>query len=146
MLLQWSKALAIGHPIIDYDHQMLVNIANDLDYAVQSGAGNEAVGQSLERLIQYVESHFKREEELFLASGYPFKAKHQQNHRDIEKLVRGFQAAFAADPASVDMDKLLNFFREWLFKHIGKLDRGYAEYVLEAEKSSGHLNQRKGFV
>ena len=146
MLLQWSKDLAVGHPIIDSDHQMLVNIANDLEHAAHSGAGAEAVGRALGRLVQYIETHFKREEELFMESNYPHKEKHQQNHRDIEKLMRGFQAAFEQDPDAVDLDNLLNFLKEWLVKHIGKLDKGYAPYVKAAQKHRGQYNARVGFV
>jgi len=68
MLLQWSDALMIGHPIIDYDHQMLVNICNELHHAVKFNQGDAEVKQSLGRLVQYVETHFRREEALFMDS------------------------------------------------------------------------------
>lgn len=145
MLMQWSKDLAVGHPIVDYDHKMLINIANEFHFAVENGAGEEAVAMALERLIQYVESHFRREEELFMDSAYPNKAAHQKNHRDIEKMVREFQAAYAADPASIDLKKLLNFFKVWLIKHIGKLDKAYVPYVKAAEHKQGN-RRREGFV
>lgn len=146
MLLQWSKDLAVGHPIIDSDHQMLVNIANQLAHDVEAGQDDKAIGRSLERLAQYVETHFHREEALFMDSDYPYKDKHCQNHRDIEKLVRGFQTSHTQDAKSVDMPKLLNFLREWLVKHIGKLDKGYMPYVQAAEKKHGQYNKRRGFV
>ena len=146
MLLQWSKDLAVGHPIIDSDHQMLINIANDLEHATHHNTGTEAIGMGLGRLAQYIETHFAREEALFMHSNYPHKEKHQQNHRDIEKLMRGFQTAYEHDPASVDLDKLLNFLKEWLVKHIGKLDKSYIPYVEAAEKKHGQYNRRTGFV
>jgi len=146
MLLQWSDALMIGHPIIDYDHQMLVNICNELHHAVKFNQGDAEVKQSLGRLVQYVETHFRREEALFMDSNYPHKEKHLKNHRDIEKLMRGFQTAYEHDPASVDLDKLLNFLKEWLVKHIGKLDKSYIPYVEAAEKKHGQYNSRTGFV
>ncbi|HEY9078609.1 bacteriohemerythrin [Magnetovibrio sp.] len=145
MLMQWSKALEIGHPIIDYDHQMLVNIANDLHHAVHANLGDQMIAQSLQRLVQYIETHFAREEELFSKTRYPHVEKHKQNHRDIEKLVHGFLTAFEADPNAVDMNKLLGFMKEWLIKHIGKLDKSYASYVIKSEKSST-LGQRRGFA
>lgn len=146
MLLQWSKTLEIGHPIVDYDHQMLVNIANELHHAVKFDQGDEAVARCLGQLAQYVETHFKREEALFMDSGYPHKEKHCQNHRDIERLVRGFEAGFEADPGGTDLNKLLTFLKEWLVKHIGKLDKSYAPYVRAAERKHGQYNKRTGFV
>ena len=145
MLMQWSKALEVGHPVIDYDHQMLVNIANDLHHAVQTQQGHDAIAQSVKRLVQYIETHFAREEELFSNTRYPNVEKHTKNHRDIENMVREFLTAFETDPASVDMNKLLNFMKEWLIKHIGKLDKGYASYVIKADKQSS-LGQRQGFA
>jgi len=145
MLMQWSKALEIGHPIIDYDHQMLVNIANDLHHAVIFDQGDDQVSQALQRLVQYIETHFAREEELFTKTAYPHVEKHKKNHRDIESLVHSFLTAFEADPDAVDMAKLLQFMKEWLIKHIGKLDKSYAPYVLKAEKKTAY-GQRQGFV
>lgn len=146
MLLQWSKDLAIGHPIIDSDHQMLINIANDLAHATKSGASADVVGTALGRLVQYIETHFRREEALFMASGYPHKEKHLQNHRDIENLVQTFLIAFQKDPKSVDMNKLMDFLKTWLVKHIGKLDKGYAPYVEVAEKKHNQYGARTGFA
>ena len=146
MLLQWSEDLAVGHPIIDNDHQMLINFANELAHAHQSGADSEAISRALGRFVQYLETHFHREEELFMATDYPHKEKHVQNHRDIEKMFRGFQAAMEVDPDMADLTRLLNFLKEWLVKHIGKLDRSYASYVERAEKKHGQHGQRKGFA
>jgi len=145
MLIQWSEALEVGHPIIDYDHRMLVNIANDLHRAVKFKQGDESVIGGLKRLVQYIETHFAREEALFLDTRYPHVEKHMKNHRDIEKLVHGFLIAFETDPRAVDMEKLLNFLKEWLIKHIGKLDKGYAPYVIHAETKTAY-GRRKGFV
>lgn len=36
MLLQWSDKMKVGHKVIDYDHQMLFNIANDLHHTVNA--------------------------------------------------------------------------------------------------------------
>jgi len=145
MLIQWSKALEVGHPIIDYDHQMLVNIANDLHHAVGLEQSDEIVAGGLRRLVQYIETHFAREEALFSDTRYPHIEKHKQNHRDIESLVRGFLVAFETNPQTVDLEKLLSFLKEWLVKHIGKLDKGFASYVIKAEKDTV-CGQRRGFV
>lgn len=145
MLLQWSEALEVGHPIIDYDHQMLINLVNELDRAVQMGQGAEKVAQVLDRLSQDIETHFAREEELFEQTAYPLVEKHKQHHRDIEDLVRVFQAAYEENPASIDLNKLLKFLKEWLMKHIGKLDKGYAPYVEKTEQKTDDV-QRKGFA
>jgi hemerythrin len=146
MLLQWSKEMAVGHPIIDNDHQMLVNIANNLAHAAQTGAKPEVVGAALSHLAKYVETHFRREEELFMDSHYPHKEKHLKNHQDIEQLLHGFQAVYAKDPGAVNMDELLSFLREWLIKHICKMDKGYASYVKAAEKKHAQFNTRTGFA
>lgn len=146
MLLQWSKALEVGHPIVDYDHKMLVNIANELHFAVTQKQDDGAVLRYLGQFATSIETHFKREEALFMDSDYPHKEKHCQNHRDIEKLVRGFAQAYEANAASVDIEKLMAFLQEWLVKHIGKLDKGYASYVLAVERKHRQYNRRSGFV
>ncbi len=145
MLLQWSEALEVGHPIIDYDHQMLIGLVNELDRAVQMGQGAEKVAQVLDRLSQDIETHFAREEKLFEQTAYPLVEKHKQHHRDIENLVRTFQAAYEENPASIDLNKLLKFLKEWLMKHIGKLDKGYAPYVEKTEQKTDYV-QRKDFA
>ena len=145
MLLQWSQDLAIGHPIIDYDHQMLVNIANELHHAVKFDQGDDEVERALGRWVQYLKTHFRREEALFMGTDYPHKDKHLQNHRDIESLVGDFHTGFQKNPGAVDIEKLLDFLKTWLIKHIGKMDKSYAPYVKAMEKQHGQYN-RTGFA
>lgn len=145
MFIQWSKTLEIGHPIIDYDHQMLFNMANDLYHAVKFDQGDSTVTNALQLLINYIETHFAREEALFTPTPYPHSEKHIQNHREIEHLLASFLSTYIADPDTTDMSRLLVFFKAWLIRHVGKLDRSYARYVAEAEQQSW-LGKRQGFV
>jgi len=87
LFIEWKDDYLVGHPLIDYDHQTLVNITNELYANVQKGKGDEMIDDSINYLIGYVTHHFAREEGIFLESDYPDGAAHLQKHRDIEAVV-----------------------------------------------------------
>lgn len=67
-LIEWSDDFLIGHSAIDYDHQMLVNITNQVyDMKNAPKISNQQIGQCMKQLVDYVERHFRREEEIFSA-------------------------------------------------------------------------------
>lgn len=80
-------------------------------------------------MIDYVERHFKREEELFLNSKYPDAQKHLAMHDDIKKTVKDIAAIYKTKPEAININEVLDFLKKWLTNHIMKADIGYIEYL-----------------
>jgi hemerythrin len=131
MFIEWKDEYLIGNPLIDYDHQTLVNLTNELYERVRAGEGQARIADTIRCLIEYVERHFAREEEIFRATDYPDADAHAEKHRQIEKTVRDIAARYQTDPGAIDADEVLAFLQKWLTNHILRTDRTYLPYIQE---------------
>lgn len=129
MFIEWNNSYLVGHKLVDFDHMTLVNITNELFHRVNQGFSDEEIAQTISCLIDYVEKHFEREEELFMNSDYPDVAKHLEMHKDITKTVKDIALIYKTNPSSINIDEVLVFLKKWLTNHIMKADQGYAGYL-----------------
>jgi hemerythrin-like metal-binding protein len=130
VLIQWDDAWRVGNTAIDYDHQMLVNITNQLYHLKKMPrAKNVEVKRLLDQLVDYVKRHFEREEAIFLASDYPHKKSHVAMHRDLTKVVEDIATVFGREPDLLNFDEIMDFLKRWLMDHILKHDMGYKDFI-----------------
>lgn len=129
MFIQWNSSYLVGHKLVDFDHMTLVNITNELFHRVNQGFSDEEIAQTISCLIDYVEKHFEREEELFKDSDYPEVDKHLAMHADITKTVKDIATIYKTDPSAININEVLEFLKKWLTNHIMKADVGYVEYL-----------------
>lgn len=130
MLIQWNDAWRVGNPAIDYDHQMLVNITNQLwDLKQMPRVKNADIARVLDQLVEYVKRHFAREEAIFRNSDYPLKDSHIAMHRELTKVVEDLSAVFRREPDCLNLDEIMDFLKRWLMDHIVKHDMGYRDYI-----------------
>ncbi|MFC1673711.1 bacteriohemerythrin [Pseudomonadota bacterium] len=127
--IQWNDSFKVGHKLVDFDHMTLVNITNELFLRVDRGFSDEEISQTISCLIEYVEKHFEREEELFLNSDYPDSDKHLAMHKDISKTVKDIATIYKTDSSAININEVLEFLKKWLTNHIMKADVGYIEYL-----------------
>ncbi len=134
MLIKWKDEYMVGDHLIDFDHQILVNVTNELFNNVENGTGHEVVEKTIHCLNDYINRHFAHEEALFLDSDYPDAEAHIKTHREIEKIFHGIETAYNKDPRSLDPGEMLDFIERWLIRHIIKTDREYIPYLEEAAR------------
>ena len=118
----WTDQWLTGIPVIDADHQKLVNYLNDLTAAVTQKRGREACGTVLTGLVAYVREHFAREEAIWTGGGLPSLAEHLTTHGDLLQQVTAFEAAYNSGSAEIS-DELLAFLRTWLIEHVFQTDK-----------------------
>jgi hemerythrin len=130
VLIQWKDAWRVGNAVIDYDHQMLVNITNQLwDLKGQPRVKNADIARIMTQLVDYVKRHFEREEEIFMDSDYPHKAEHKAMHVELTKVVEDIATVYTRDPDLLNLDEVMEFLKRWLMDHIAKHDMGYRAYI-----------------
>ena len=129
MQMQWTPSLAVGHELIDAQHQELFRRFDALVRAL-SEADRAAVGQLYDFLGEYVVSHFAEEERLMGATGYPATAIHRAAHerfiRDYEDLKKLYAAA---GPSAAVTVKTQTWVFDWLKAHICGTDMRFAEWL-----------------
>ena len=135
----WTDDLSVGIEEIDQQHQMLVNILNELFHAVAERKSEEMIGETLDALIGYTLTHFELEEKLLQSANYAedeFTA-HKAAHRVFVSKIEGIARKSVVENKVVAFE-LINFLKHWLREHISITDKKYAE----ALRQSGYSTQR----
>ncbi|MDD1650983.1 MAG: bacteriohemerythrin [Methylococcaceae bacterium] len=127
-LLNWTQeAFGTSVTVADDEHKVIFDLTNALNDAVS--AGNRVnVGQKLDALIAYVAGHFKTEEDLFDAHGYPDAAAHKAKHADLVKTCLDVQKKFHNREIEITPDTCV-FVKDWLYDHIPNVDKHYGAFL-----------------
>jgi len=124
-LLIWGPMFEVGVQQIDTQHRKLFDLANELADAVRAGNGRIPLGKILNELTTYTQTHFSSEEHLMVQSGYPATAEHKAYHQELITQVSDYKRAFLAGDIGI-VDSTLQFFTDWLAKHIMETDKALA--------------------
>jgi len=126
LYIVWSKENQLEIPIIDEQHRGIVSAINSLYFFIRQGSGAEALKPTLDTLMGYTNIHFKVEEGLMEAVGYPLAKEHSKLHKALaEKAFAIGQEALRSGDAS----SLLHFLKTWWMEHINRVDRKYAPFL-----------------
>lgn len=131
MTIRWTQQLSVGHPGLDEQHRQWLSILNDLAQAVEQGRGPEAVGEALDRLADYTETHFAEEEALFSPTAYPDTEGHREKHEQMRQRLARLRQEQRQGLRFVSLE-VLQFLQDWLTEHIMKTDKAYARYICAA--------------
>ena len=115
--------MATGFAEIDEQHQELIGMINKLHRACLDGTGTQELGQMMNFLGAYVQTHFSNEEELMArhrctAQGCN-KAAHKQFLNEFQKIAASFEAKGGTTAILLGLKDLV---AGWLTNHICKVD------------------------
>lgn len=129
-VLTWNHSSTVGVRAMDDQHGILMDTMNELRLAVVRGAPREAVGEVLDRLIEFTRMHFWSEEQLMEQQGFPGLAEHRADHQRI--LAQILQSTHRAQHGEkMQMRPLLCFLRESFAEHIDGMDCEYGPWMNE---------------
>lgn len=134
VFMPWSDDYLVGIAAIDQDHKTLFTLVNRLHQRVEKGEDEDAIGEALDGLIDYIDTHFAREERYMEECGYPDLVGHTRKHRSLARTVHSLKIMFDDDPPALSSDEILSFLRDWLTNHILKSDMDYVPYVTGRKK------------
>lgn len=116
--IQWDPSLAVGNPVIDEQHKILFDLANDLNNAVNLGSNKRVIDTLFSVIMDYSFKHFSAEEK-DLEKSTEFE-KHCYEHYQLLKQLHEYSVEYrnsrrVSEPPSV-------FLENWLASHIKKTD------------------------
>lgn len=95
--IPWVEALSVGDAAIDAEHRFFIDLVNRFSSMVAQDASKIGINALLHRLIEHSREHFKNEEAILAAAGYPELDGHRRAHaallRDLDAVVQDFLAA-----------------------------------------------------
>ncbi len=126
-LIEWQDGLSVGIAEFDHDHQKLIQLINTL-WDANTNRRLSVIGPTLDELVQYVHTHFQREEDFFAKTKFTGRDDHIQRHRWLQAEVKKLVDAYRSGSNTVLTDTVFDFLRDWLIKHILGEDMIYAAY------------------
>lgn len=132
----WDPKFEIGIPVIDEQHKKLVELCNRfylelLQYKSEgTPTWDYALKKALRECVEYVQTHFKNEETLMTACGYPNFAEHKKMHDMFIKKILETTDGFETATIGVAF-KFVKFLYDWILSHIAHEDKLYVKYVLD---------------
>jgi hemerythrin len=143
--VEWSNELSVGIEEIDAQHQVLVDLLNQVHEAIQQRQGIEVARDIIQRLDEYTRVHFAVEESLMRILHYPEYERHREEHDRLIEQLNGFHDKLDAGKGSLNFE-LAHFLKSWLTKHIMEVDKRYVSHFLaqgiQPELSKSSWTQR----
>ena len=121
--------MSVSVAVLDEDHKILIQFLNQLDEGIRTGYSHIRLGQILDSLVEYVSTHFAREEQFFAQTGYPQTTEHIQLHQAITKLLLDIQKRYQSGRFDALSRQALDFLRDWMAEHFTCCDSEYKEHL-----------------
>jgi hemerythrin-like metal-binding protein len=126
-LLSWNPSLSLGIASIDRQHERELDLINNLHNAILAGRGSQVAAATLDELLEYTIYHFRFEEGMLRAQGFPGLDAHVREHQAFTRTL-----THMAESREVrHVRTLMNTLSQWLHGHIMGIDMQYASYIRE---------------
>ncbi|MFV0481073.1 MAG: bacteriohemerythrin [Campylobacteraceae bacterium] len=122
----WNSSYEIGLPVIDKQHQRIIEYINELHEALVSN-NTAKLPEILISLKDYTVSHFAFEETLMEQAGYPLTAPHKKVHEAFIKTVEKYFQRYKDGEDIVG--QLMAELQIWLTHHILNDDKDYKDSI-----------------
>lgn len=129
-MLRWTPSLAVGHAVIDGQHQELFRRLEALLAAMMKGDKGE-VARLFDFLGTYVVEHFGAEERLMQQHAYPEHAAHKAAHERFVADYGALRKALEAGGGAALTIKVQNWCGDWLKAHIAGTDQALAAFLAD---------------
>lgn len=132
----WKKEYSVGSDYLDRQHQNLLLIVNDFNRSINKNEGTKAAYSILNRLVQYVETHFRDEELLMKSARFPLDElnAHIKEHEELTENIFALCENWTSQKEE-SLPKISKFLVDWLMVHIMSTDMKYSKYIAQIDDS-----------
>lgn len=129
-IISWEKKYSVGVVELDNHHKQLINMINELYFAMSKDRGQKLVNETIKDMLVYAKMHFDIEENYMHKSGYLSTLQH---HREHERFVEKTQemAQRCEEGEFVLSFEVIQFLSDWLKCHILETDMKYVQLFQE---------------
>lgn len=138
-MLTWNEEYSVHVPRLDRQHRRILKTFGELRDLGHSASPQRRLDRIFRRLHRHIEEHFRDEEAMLLAAGYPGLEEQKAEHRAFIDEVCSHHREFLKNRPVVAIN-LFNYLWDWFVHHVLSVDKKY-EPVL-ARRSGGNLPGR----
>lgn len=121
-LVQWRDEFRTGIASVDYEHEVLIQILNDLHARLAGSVEKQAVANFLGEINAKISAHFALEEKIMRDCGYDQYTDHKADHERLLDGIRDIMDDFdRGDYLDYD-EALAAHLRDWFTQHFKTRD------------------------
>ena len=126
--LVWNDTAESGHALLDEEHKMLFDQANQLLSAVVEGRPRPECRALLDQMLETIAGHFRDEAAILVTTSFPYLEHHLQCHKAL--LSEAFEMSGRFDRDELSIGELFGFLAyEVIARHILGEDRKFFPYL-----------------
>jgi hemerythrin len=120
-LIEWKDEFSVGVPDVDYEHQKLIALINDLHDVMSSDNSEVTVMDFLGEIYAHVSAHFALEEKIMRERKYDHYAEHKADHEALLDELRDIMDDYEENAYFSD-DTFANAVGNWFSDHFKSRD------------------------
>ncbi|NOY12292.1 MAG: hemerythrin family protein [Deltaproteobacteria bacterium] len=129
-IITWEKSYSVGVDELDGHHKQLINMINELYYAMKNDRGQSLVNDIISDMLSYAEMHFEIEEGYMRRCEYLGMLQHFREHEHFIKKAQDL-ARRSKEGEFVLSFEVIQFLSDWLKSHILETDMKYVPLFKE---------------
>ena len=120
--IAWKDSYSVGVPAVDYEHQEMIALLNDLHEGLQGGASADAMDDFLGEVYASISAHFALEERMMRDHGYDQFAEHKGSHEELLDEIRDIMDAHESGAYENAAEDLAEKLQLWFTQHFSTHD------------------------
>ncbi|MBL6934831.1 MAG: bacteriohemerythrin [Alphaproteobacteria bacterium] len=121
-LIEWKEEFKTGIPHVDYEHEQLISLINELHGEMMSQGSHESVGDFLGELFARISLHFALEEKTMRDENYGGFDAHKKEHEHLLDQIRDIMDRHEDGAYFQSEDRFADELRGWFSTHFRKMD------------------------
>jgi hemerythrin len=121
-LIEWQERFRIGIPSVDYEHQEMIALLNELYNGITSSRAEIEIVEFLGEIYARISAHFALEERLMQERNYDLYTVHKAEHEDLLDDIRDIMDEYEDGAFEDSMTHLGSRLEEWFSKHFNEQD------------------------
>ena len=143
--IEWDLAYSVGLSEIDGEHKTLMNLLNE---AIHNSSGNKEkerifFDKKIDKIIEFIEIHYKTEEQYLSKSNYGKYNEHIFEHEYILKIIQKIKDDIINNKMEIDLFNITAHLREVFLNHIKFYDKSAKVYFLEGKNEHNGNKDKK---
>ena len=121
-LIEWQDRFRIGIPSVDYEHQEMIALLNELHARLESEPDRGVVMDFLGEVYARISAHFALEERVMKRQAYDQYPEHKAEHEELLDQIRDIMDDYDADAYFDYEGALAQHLHDWFTKHFSSHD------------------------
>jgi hemerythrin len=124
-LIEWSEAMRLGVPEVDFEHEALIDAINTLSELLQADDASDIIPSLLAEIHSQIEGHFALEEKIMRDQGFLGYEAHKEDHDRLLEQIRDIMSETKTLDEPTLRDHLAERLNAWFSDHFSTLDRSF---------------------